>query len=168
MKTTGQLKREQGIKGLPENDSMYTVSIFLIFFVHTICMVIIYCETVFLLILQPIHRSMKHFKPLKLSKSLQAQLPYVDKPKTLATAKLDLKKQRVAVVRDGHEEQVASLMKMIRTTYKEKKRKDRKDMRVRVRQHKKDIQTEVRAKHKRDQQKKKAVMRKRSKMSSTK
>ncbi|XP_015379973.1 PREDICTED: ribosome biogenesis protein BMS1 homolog [Diuraphis noxia] len=140
MKTTGQLKREQGIKGLPENDSLYT----------------------------PIHRSMKHFKPLKLSKSLQAQLPYVDKPKTLATAKLDLKKQRVAVVRDGHEEQVASLMKMIRTTYKEKKRKDRKDMRVRVRQHKKDIQTEVRAKYKRDQQKKKAVMRKRSKMSSTK
>ncbi|CAI6344416.1 unnamed protein product [Macrosiphum euphorbiae] len=140
MKTTGQLKREQGIKGLPQNDSMYT----------------------------PIHRTMKHFKPLKLSKNLQAQLPYVDKPKTLATAKLDLKKQRVAVVRDGHEEQVASLMKMIRTTYKEKKRKDRKDMRVRVRQHKKDIQTEVRAKYKRDQQKKKAVMRKRSKMSSTK
>lgn len=110
---------------------------------------------------------MKHFKPLKLSKNLQAQLPYVDKPKTLATAKLHLKKQRVAVVRDGHEEQVASLMKMIRTTYKEKKRKDKKDMRVRVRQHKKDIQTEVRAKYKRDQQKKKAVMRKRSKMSSS-
>jgi len=42
MKTTGQLKREQGIKGLPENDSMYTVSIFLIFFVHTFCMVITY------------------------------------------------------------------------------------------------------------------------------
>lgn len=111
---------------------------------------------------------MKHFKPLKLSKNLQAQLPYVDKPKTLATVKSDLKKQRVAVVRDGHEEQVASLMKMIRTTYKEKKRKDRKDMRVRVRQHKKDIQSEVRAKYKRDQQKKKAVMRKRSKMSSSK
>uniref|UniRef100_A0A2S2QUK6 Ribosome biogenesis protein BMS1 n=2 Tax=Sipha flava TaxID=143950 RepID=A0A2S2QUK6_9HEMI len=140
MKTTGQLKREKGIKGMPQNDSMYT----------------------------SIHRNMKHFKPLKLSKNLQAQLPYVDKPKTLATAKLDLKKQRVAVVRDGHEEQVASLMKMIRTTYKEKKRKDKKDMRVRVRKHKKDIQTEVRAKYKRDQQKKKAVMRKRSKMSSSK
>lgn len=111
---------------------------------------------------------MKHFKPLKVSKRLQAELPYVDKPKTLATAKLDLKKQRVAVIRDGHEEQVASLMKMIRTTYKEKKRKDKKDMRVRVRAHKKDIQTEVRAKYKRDQQKKKAVMRKRSKMSSSK
>lgn len=111
---------------------------------------------------------MKYFKPLKLSKSLQAQLPYIDKPKTLATAKTDLKKQRIAVVRDGHEEQVASLMKMIRTTYKEKKRKDRKDMRTRVRAHKKDIQTEVRAKYKRDQQKKKAVMRKRSKMSSSK
>lgn len=111
---------------------------------------------------------MKYFKPLKLSKSLQAQLPYVDKPKTLVTAKLDLKKQRVAVVRDGHEEQVSSLMKMIRTSYKEKKRKDKKDMRERVRNHKKDIQTEVRAKYKRDQQKKKAIMRKRTKMSSSK
>ncbi|XP_050538597.1 ribosome biogenesis protein BMS1 homolog [Daktulosphaira vitifoliae] len=140
MKTTGQLKREQGIKGLPQEDSMYT----------------------------PIHRTMKYFKPLKISKNLQAQLPYKDKPKTLVTAKRDLKKQRVAVVRDGHEEQVASLMKMIRTTYKEKKRKERKDMRIRVRQHKKDIQTEVRAKYKRDQQKKKAIMRKRSKMSSNK
>lgn len=28
MKTTGQLKRELGMKGLPQNDSMYTVSIF--------------------------------------------------------------------------------------------------------------------------------------------
>lgn len=27
MKTTGQLKREQGIKGLSQNDSMYTVSV---------------------------------------------------------------------------------------------------------------------------------------------
>lgn len=86
----------------------------------------------------------------------------------MATAKLDLKKQRVAVIRDGHEEKVASLMKMIRTTYKEKKRKDRKDMKIRVKAHKKDVQTEVRAKYKRDQQKKKAVMRKRSKMSSSK
>jgi len=46
MKTTGQLKREQGIKGLPENDSMYTVSIFLILFIQTIFMVMIYCKTI--------------------------------------------------------------------------------------------------------------------------
>jgi len=51
MKTTGQLKREQGIRGLPESDSMYTVSISLIFFVQTIFMVLIYHKTVFLLIL---------------------------------------------------------------------------------------------------------------------
>ena len=47
MKTTGQLKREQGIKGLPQNDSMYTVSIFLIFPIQTIFMIMIYCKTVF-------------------------------------------------------------------------------------------------------------------------
>lgn len=29
MKTTGQLKRELGMKGLAQNDSMYTVSIFI-------------------------------------------------------------------------------------------------------------------------------------------
>jgi len=50
MKTTGQLKREQGIKGLPQNDSMYTVSIFLIFF-KQIVFVMIYFKTIFLLIL---------------------------------------------------------------------------------------------------------------------
>lgn len=51
MKTTGQLKREQGIKGLPQNDSMYTVSTFLIFFVQIVFIVMIYCKTIFLFIL---------------------------------------------------------------------------------------------------------------------
>jgi len=39
MKTVGQLKREQGIKALPQNDSMYTVSIILIFLILIVFMI---------------------------------------------------------------------------------------------------------------------------------
>lgn len=78
MKTVGELKRERGIRSEPQYDSMYT----------------------------PINRKPKFFKPLKVPKELKAALPYKDKTKDFYTGRSNLKKQRVAVVRNEHETEV--------------------------------------------------------------
>lgn len=96
MKTVGQLKREKGIRREANPDSSYT----------------------------PVVRKEKAFKPLVIPKALQRALPYKFKPKEAAVnERLAMEKQRVPVVRSPHEEKIARLMKMIKTNYDSKQKK---------------------------------------------
>lgn len=57
---------------------------------------------------QPVVRKPKVFKPLKIPKRLQRQLPYKDRPKISKIGhNYDSKKDRVAIVRDAHEYKVS-------------------------------------------------------------
>lgn len=96
MKTVGQLKREAGIRAIPNSDHSY----------------------------REVVRKEKAFKPLTIPKSLQKALPYKFKPKEAAASeRADMEQQRVAVVRSPHEEKIARMMRMIKANYEMKRQK---------------------------------------------
>lgn len=99
MKTTGQLKREQNVHITPNPDNLY----------------------------EEIVRQPKVFKPLIIPKSLQKELPYRDKPKfdaKVAKGKGKTNKyQPIAVIREPHEQDVANMMKRIKTLYQAREEK---------------------------------------------
>ncbi|KAF7382877.1 hypothetical protein HZH66_013279 [Vespula vulgaris] len=139
MKTTGQLKREKNIRATVNTDSLYI----------------------------PIERSMKVFKPLVIPRNLQKELPYKDKPKFESnphTRKTKFEDRRVAVVRDAKEENVARLMKMIRTSYAYKQKQLRKATVDRVRALKARVTAEERRKLKKQKEYKKQIFRDLSKL----
>lgn len=139
MKTTGQLKREKNIRATVNTDSLYT----------------------------PIERSLKVFKPLVIPRNLQKELPYKDKPKFESdprTRKTKFENRRVAVVRDAKEENVARLMKMIRTSYAYKQKQLRKATVDRVRALKARVKAEEARKLKKQKEYKKQIFRDLSKL----
>lgn len=131
MKTTGQLKRELNIHAEPNPDNLYTA----------------------------IERQTKVFKPLIVPKSLQKALPYKDKPKIqVKTSKRDrYDKKRVAVVRDQKEENIARLMKMIKTNYAHKEQKNKEAMNKRMEELKRKREDEETRKLKRQREMKKQI-----------
>ncbi|XP_076753428.1 ribosome biogenesis protein BMS1 homolog [Xylocopa sonorina] len=133
MKTTGQLKREKSIRAPANKDSMYT----------------------------PIERETKVFKPLSIPRSLQKELPYRDKPKlsTFGKRKSNLKKGRVAVVREPKEANVAKLLKMIKTNYAHKQKQLKEATKQRVEAHQAQIAAVEARKLKRQKELKKHVFR---------
>ncbi|CAG0879328.1 unnamed protein product [Darwinula stevensoni] len=79
MKTVGQLKREQGIRALPNPDQLYT----------------------------PVEREWKEFRPLQIPKSLQKNLPYKDKRKLPGKKrKVPSDEQRLTIIPEPHEQKV--------------------------------------------------------------
>lgn len=139
MKTTGQLKRDNAIKALPNKDSLYT----------------------------PIEREIKVFKPLVIPRNLQKNLPYRDKPKLQPVPekrKLTVADKRVAVVREPREENVAKLMKMIRTSYSHKQEKLKEATSQRMSAYQARVEAEEAKKMKRQKELKKQVFRQMSKM----
>lgn len=67
---------------------------------------------------QPVVRPKKVFKPIKIPKRLQSQLPFKDKPKTSKIGpRGNMKKQRIAVVRDQHEYKVKRSLKTLGFVY---------------------------------------------------
>lgn len=136
MKTRGQLKRENNIKNEAAVDSLYT----------------------------EIKRPPKIFKPLTIPRALQRALPYKDKPKHAPTNPKDINKSRVAVIRSPHEQKVAKMMKMIETNYDEKKKKERRDTKQRIKNFKIQKKGEEMRKLKRQKELRKKVSRALSKM----
>lgn len=137
MKTLGQLKRENNIKNEAEKDSLYT----------------------------EIKREPKIFKPLKIPRALQRALPYKDKPKhASANPKKSIDKERVAVIRSPHEQKVAKMMKMIETNYEEKKTRDKKETKQRLKRFKIQKKADEMRKLKRQKELRKKVSRALSKM----
>lgn len=139
MKTTGQLKREKNIHAVVNTDSLYI----------------------------PVERNVKVFKPLVIPRNLQKELPYKDKPKfqpDSRTRKPKFEERRVAVVREPKEENVARLMKMIRTTYAHKQQQLKKATIKRVRALKAKVSAEEARKLKKQKEYKKQIFRELSKL----
>lgn len=139
MKTTGQLKRERNIHALANKDSMYT----------------------------PIKRDVKVFKPLSIPRKLQKELPYRDKPKLQSVPHLrkpKFKQSRVAVIREPDEENVARLMRMIRTNYAKKQKQLKETMTKRITAYQARVAEEQAKKMKKQKQLKKEIFRDLSKL----
>lgn len=139
MKTTGQLKREKNIRAEPSKDSIYT----------------------------PVERDVKVFRPLFIPRKLQKELPYRDKPKLQSVPHLrkpKFKQGRVAVVREPREENIARMMKMIRTNYAQKQKQEKDAMTKRITAYQAKIAAEEAKKMKRQKQVKKEVFRDLSKL----
>ncbi|XP_029679284.1 ribosome biogenesis protein BMS1 homolog [Formica exsecta] len=139
MKTTGQLKRERNIHAVANTDSMYT----------------------------PITRDVKVFKPLSIPRKLQKELPYRDKPKLQSVPHLrksKFKQGRVAVVREPNEENVARLMRMIRTNYAKKQKQTKEVMTKRITAYQARVAEEEAKKMKKQKQMKKEIFRDLSKL----
>ena len=83
------IQREQKIKVEPNPDNLYT----------------------------PVERQPKVFNDLKVPKSLQKDLPYHLKPKTLAEKERKIENERVAVVLEPQERKMLNQMKMMRTIF---------------------------------------------------
>ncbi|XP_037939810.1 ribosome biogenesis protein bms1 isoform X2 [Teleopsis dalmanni] len=139
MKTLGQLKREREIRNEVQTDSLYT----------------------------EIKRQPKVFKPLVIPKALQRALPYKDKPKMgpLHPGKT-IEQKRIAVINSPHEQKVAKMIKMMETNYQEKRLKDRKDTRLRLKKFRAEKRVDEFRKNKRQKELRKKVSRALSKMRS--
>nr|CAD7446822.1 unnamed protein product [Timema bartmani] len=139
MKTQGQLKREKGVRRDAELDSMYTA----------------------------IHREERVFKPLSIPRNLQKELPYKDKPKKgPIDQKKNIESQRIAVIREPHEQKVASLMKMLKMSYSHKLDQLKQATANRMAVHRKTIDREEKRKLARQRVVKKQVFRAKSKLES--
>ncbi|XP_044743641.1 ribosome biogenesis protein BMS1 homolog [Chrysoperla carnea] len=133
MKTTGQLKREQGIQVQPNPDHLYT----------------------------EIVRQPKVFKPLVIPKSLQKALPYRDKPKLVP--KLKKKYEPIAVIREPYEQKVSTLMKRLKTTYVAKQEKLKQQMSTRIEAHAAEMKLAEEQINKKQKLSKKQICREKSK-----
>lgn len=134
MKTTGQLKREKNIRAEPNKDSVYT----------------------------PVERDVKVFRPLFVPRKLQKELPYRDKPKLQSVPHLrkpKFKQGRVAVVREPREENIARMMKMIRTNYAQKQKQEKEAMSRRITAYQAKIAAEEARKMEKQKQVKKDIFR---------
>ncbi|XP_034238787.1 ribosome biogenesis protein BMS1 homolog isoform X2 [Thrips palmi] len=136
MKTTGQLKRERGIRGDANKDSQYT----------------------------PITREPKVFRPLVIPRALQKELPYRDKPKHKHEAGPSIESQRIAVVREAHEQKVDNLMTMLRTNYGHKQQLAKKATSARIEELKKKKEIEEYGKERRQKVLKREVFKTLTKM----
>lgn len=135
LKTMGDLKREHSIRNECEKDSLYV----------------------------PIRRKIKFFKPLKIPKSLQAALPYKDKPKVTSISS-EGSSERVAIVSTPQERKVKTLVNMIEVNYRKKVNRDRNDTQLRQKTHRLQKKAEEEARLRREKQKRQMIARKRSKM----
>nr|CAD7592293.1 unnamed protein product [Timema genevievae] len=157
MKTQGQLKREKGVRRDAELDSI-------------LCLEKDSESTSNLVnsvMLQAIHREEKVFKPLSIPRNLQKELPYKDKPKKgPIDQKKNLESQRIAVIREPHEQKVASLMKMLKMSYSHKLDQLKQATANRMAVHRKTIDREEKRKLARQRVVKKQVFRAKSKLES--
>ncbi|KAG5892001.1 hypothetical protein JTB14_007749 [Gonioctena quinquepunctata] len=136
IRTTGEIKREMGIRNPLNTDNLYT----------------------------PIERKPRPFKPLIIPQKLQKALPYRDKSKH--DVKHSEKKktiERVAVIREPYEQKVSTMMKMLRTSYEHKNEKLKAETKKRVEKHRQEVEAIEANKEKKLKQKKKEVFRNRSK-----
>lgn len=135
MKTLGQLKRERALQNESQPDSMYT----------------------------EIVRKPKIFRPLVIPKALQRALPYKDKPK-MGPENPREALERVAVINSPYEQKVAKMMKMIETNYKDKRHRERRETKQRMKNFRAQKRADEASKLKRQKELRKKVSRAISKM----
>ncbi|EDW18496.1 ribosome biogenesis protein BMS1 homolog [Drosophila mojavensis] len=135
MKTLGQLKRERALQNEAQPDSMYT----------------------------EIVRKPRIFRPLVIPKALQRALPYKDKPK-LGPENSKEALERVAVINSPYEQKVAKMMKMIETNYEDKRRREQRETKQRLKKFRAQKRADEASKLKRQKELRKKVSRAISKM----
>lgn len=112
LKRLGELKKENNVKINPNENSIY----------------------------KPIEREEKVFAPLKIRDKIEEQLPFRFKNKEHAKVSDPVQKQRVAVIREPHEEKMASVVKMFKKVYENKMKKKQDQHLKQVQKHKKDME----------------------------
>ncbi|XP_064001495.1 ribosome biogenesis protein BMS1 homolog isoform X2 [Pogoniulus pusillus] len=132
MKTTGQLRHEQGIKLKQNKDSLY----------------------------KPIVREKRHFNKLHIPKALQKALPFKNKPKNLEKKGKTPKDQwRPAVIREPHEKKISALLSALSTVNNYKIKKAKVKHREQLKEYLKAKQKEDEQKFKRQKEAMKKVYR---------
>lgn len=113
MRPTGQVRKELSLHAPQNADSIYKVKrkIYL-------CSI-----SIINTVQQPIERKERRFNPLKIPKTLQAELPFANKPKQQTKAKKKSYLSKRAVVLEPEEKKVYTLMQQLNTLRNEKTRK---------------------------------------------
>ncbi|XP_071526137.1 ribosome biogenesis protein BMS1 homolog [Panulirus ornatus] len=133
MRTVAQIKKDKGIKNLANPDALYT----------------------------PITTRREYIpQPLQIPKELQKLLPYSEKPKITPKGK---KEQRVVVVKDPHEIQMANFMKRLKVLMEDKIEKEEREKAERKKKFQADIEDRERMRQFREKRKKAAACRFKSK-----
>ncbi|XP_006018539.1 ribosome biogenesis protein BMS1 homolog isoform X2 [Alligator sinensis] len=132
MKTTGQLRRERGLRIKQNKDSLY----------------------------KPIVREKKHFNKLHIPKALQKALPFKNKPKNYEKkAKLSKDQWRPAVIREPHEKKISALLSALGTVHNYKVKKAKLKHREQLKEYLKVKRKEEEEKFKRQKEAKKKLYR---------
>ncbi|GFS46590.1 ribosome biogenesis protein BMS1 homolog [Nephila pilipes] len=129
-RTLGHLRYDKGLKVPMSEDSMYT----------------------------PIERKPRAFAPLVVPVSLQKALPFKDKIVHQHKKRSDPENERVAVIKEPREREIAKVMNMLKTVHAMKAKKERKAMHVRVKAHRKEKREMEAIHHKKLQEKKKRIL----------
>ncbi|NXO02324.1 BMS1 protein, partial [Rhinopomastus cyanomelas] len=132
MKTTGQLRHEQGIKLKQNKDSLY----------------------------KPIVREKRHFNKLHIPKALQKALPFKNKPKNVEKKGKTPKDQwRPAVIREPHEKKISALLSALSAVNNYKIKKAKVKHQEQLKEYLKVKQREDEQKFKREKEAKKKIYR---------
>ncbi|XP_072851145.2 ribosome biogenesis protein BMS1 homolog [Pogona vitticeps] len=132
MRTTGQLRRDRGIRLKQNKDSLYKV----------------------------IMREKKHFNKLHIPKALQKALPFKSKPKLQeGKGKVTKDKWRPAVIREPHEKKIAALLSALGTIHSYKLQKAKVKHREQLKERLKGKQKEEEEKLKRQKEARKKLFR---------
>lgn len=131
MRLTGEVRKVQGIKTPLNVNSLY----------------------------KPIDRASRRFNPLKVSKKLQAALPYASKPRAMKPQSKKTYMAQRAVIMEPEERRAVALLQQIRALRKDQiaKRKEKQSERKATRRKKAEKEEAVRAE--KDKEKRKEVMR---------
>lgn len=101
MRLTGQVRREEGLKTPSNPDSSY----------------------------KKVERAPRRFNPLRVSKNLQAALPYASKPKLMNAQRKETYLQKRAVILEPEEKRALALLQQARALRKDQvsRRRDKKE-----------------------------------------
>jgi len=112
VKSLSQLKKEKELKVEPNADSLY----------------------------KPITREERVNKPFKVNRHVEDKLPFAFKTKTEATKKNLVESQRVAVIREPHEQKILESMNMLKKVYNNRRKKQLEVQAARQQKHKKEVE----------------------------
>ncbi|KAF8552742.1 DUF663-domain-containing protein [Imleria badia] len=131
MRLTGQVRRDEGVKTPLNVNSHY----------------------------KPVERPPRRFNPLKITKKLQASLPYASKPRAMKAQSTKTYMQQRAVVMEPEEKKAVALLQQIRALRKDQvdRRKEKQNERKEV--HRKKVAKEEADKGEKDKSKRKEIMR---------
>ena len=112
VKRLAALKQEKDLKVAPKTDSLY----------------------------KPVEREEKVFKPFKVNRHIEEQLPFHLKTKSEAVAKNPVEGQRVAIIKEAREAKIASAMKMLKKVYEERMKKKQEAHAEKIKKHRKQVE----------------------------